>query len=266
MIHDNQPDLTPIERHGDIWLKRDDTYAVAGVPGGKVRTCWALAQGAPGLVTAGSRASPQVNIVASIGARLGIPVRCHTPTGELSPEVQAAAAKGAVIVQHRAGYNNVIVARAREDAAALAWREIPFGMECWEAVRQTSGQVRCIPDGVQRIVVPVGSGMSMAGILHGLERLGRGIPVCGVVVGADPRKRLDRWAPLFWRAELVPAGVDYHTPVEAELDGVLLDPHYEAKCVPFLRPGDLFWLVGIRATSMRGEADDQEVLHRALHA
>lgn len=33
-----------------------------------------------------------------------------------------------------------------------------------------------------------------------------------------------------------------------ELGGVRLDPIYEAKCVPFLLPGDLFWCVGIRAT------------------
>jgi len=25
-----------------------------------------------------------------------------------------------------------------------------------------------------------------------------------------------------------------------------LDPIFEAKCLPFLQPGDLFWVVGIR--------------------
>lgn len=47
--------LTPVERCGDIWLKRDDAFTVAGQYGGKARTCWQLAQGASGLVTAGSR-------------------------------------------------------------------------------------------------------------------------------------------------------------------------------------------------------------------
>ena len=36
-------------------------------------------------------------------------------------------------------------------------------------------------------------------------------------------------------------------PVHQErLGGLALDPYYEAKCVPYLRPGDLFWVVGRR--------------------
>ena len=49
-------ELTPIEEHGGFLVKRDDHFNVKGGSGcgGKVRTCWALAQGAEGLVTAGS--------------------------------------------------------------------------------------------------------------------------------------------------------------------------------------------------------------------
>jgi len=246
---DYQPDLTPVERRGMIWMKRDDTFAIAGVRGGKVRTCWGLAQGATGLVTAGSRMSPQCNIVAHVGKALGIPVVVHTPVGVLGPELEAAEAAGATIVQHKAGYNTVIVARARKDAADRGWREIPFGMECKEAVDATAGQAANLPDDCQRIVVPVGSGMSLAGILHGLERAGRTTPVLGVVVGADPTKRLDAYAPKGWRdrVTLVPSGVDYHDEAAAvDYEGVVLDPIYEAKCVPFLKDGDCLWVVGIR--------------------
>lgn len=247
---DNTPALTPVEAFGEVWAKRDDLYRIAGVPGGKVRTCWALAQGAPGLVTAGSRASPQVNIVAHIARRLGVPCRVHTPQGELSPEVLMAQAAGAEVIQHKAGYNNVIVARAREDAQARGWREIPFGMECQEAVEQTRRQVADLPAGVRRVVVPVGSGMSLAGILWGLADAGLEIPVLGIVVGADPAKRLDKFAPPGWRdrAELRPAGMDYHAACADSLPGLSLDPHYEAKCVKHLNPGDLFWVVGVRAS------------------
>lgn len=257
---DFTPDLTPIERiEGEnIWLKRDDLWAIAGVPGGKVRTCWALAQGAEGLVTAGSRSSPQVNIVAHIARRLGIPCRAHTPTGELSPEVRAAEAAGAEIIQHKAGYNNVIIARARDDAAEHGWTEIPFGMECDEAIVQTRKQVRDIPDDVERIVIPVGSGMSLAGLLCGLIDIGDDRPVLGVVVGADPEKRLDKYAPSDWRdrVTLVPAGIDYHDAVEASIGGAVLDPHYEAKCEKFLENGDLLWIVGVRATEIKKREAD----------
>lgn len=250
---DYQPDLTPVEQHGDAWAKRDDLYTVGGVSGGKVRTCWTLSEGAAGLTTAGSRASPQVNIVAHIAKRRGIPCRVHTPSGDLSPEVQAAATAGADVVQHKAGYNNVIIARAREDADLRNWTEIPFGMECPEAVEATAGQTANIPPETQRIVMPVGSGMSLAGVLTGLAERNLQIPVLGVVVGADPSKRLDKYAPAGWRdmVTLVPSGSDYHEPAQdTEWRGIVLDPHYEAKAAPFVQPGDLFWIVGIRQTAL----------------
>lgn len=267
---DYMPEQTAIETHGGYLVKRDDTYRVAGVAGGKVRSCWHLAQGAPGLITAGSRHSPQVNIVAHIAARLGIPCRVHVPSGELSPELLAAQAMGAEVVQHRPGYNSVIVARARTDAQASGWREIPFGMECAEAVKQTASQVaslRGLP--VSRIVVPVGSGMSLSGILHGLRAAGLSIPVVGVRVGADPTKRLDKYAPEGWRsmATLVDCPLDYsqHASV-TRLGDLSLDPVYEAKCLPFLQPGDLLWIVGIRQTAGAQGEGEQVAPSRAVVA
>lgn len=249
--------LTPVQRVGSVWLKRDDLCEVAGVRGGKVRTCWQLAQGAKGLVTAGSRSSPQVNIVAHIARELGVPCRVHVPQGELAPEVYAAAMAGAVVVQHPAGYNSVIVARARADAAERGWKEIPFGMECEEAVAATARQVRNLPWGeFDHIVVPVGSGMSLAGILTGLEQQGQQLtPVVGVCVGADPTGRLLRWAPLGWQPRpvtLVQASTPYHHAVDNLFIGdVLLDPIYEAKAAAYVGPRDLLWLVGIRQTALK---------------
>jgi hypothetical protein len=254
---------TPVERRGNVWVKRDDLFRVAGVAGGKVRSCWHLAQGATGLVTAGSRSSPQVNIVAHIAKTLGIPCRVHTPAGELSPEVQAAVGAGAEVVQHKAGYNNVIIKRARDDAKARGWREIPFGMECTEAVTQTRGQVASIAEAVRagaikRVVMPVGSGMSLAGVLHGLRDHGLTVPVVGVVVGSDPKERLAKYAPEGWEAmvELRPSGLPYDKPGAAEeFMGLRLDPIYEAKCLPFLEPDDLLWVVGIRQTAEPAAAE-----------
>lgn len=263
---DNMPDLTPIETRGAYTVKRDDAFVIGGGRGGKVRTCWTLAQGATGLVTAGSRSSPQVNIVAQIARKLGIPCRVHTPEGELSPEVRMAQLAGAEVVQHNAGYNNVIIARAREDAAATGWREIPFGMECLEAIEATARQVENIPADTKRIVMPVGSGMSLAGVLHGLVRRKLNIPVVGVKVGADPVKRLDEYAPAKWRkmVTLVDSGMDYDKrAAKTDLHGLKLDPIYEAKCIPFLEDGDLLWVVGIRASEAMTAKCPDPVWHEA---
>lgn len=245
---------TPVELHGDIWLKRDDLYSYAGRHGGKVRTCRTIAMeakrcGCVGLITAGSRQSPQVSIVSAIASHLGMRCRVHVPAGADTPQIDAALSAGAEVVRHRPGYNTVIVARAREDVATSpAWGHVPFGMETEYAVEATASQVlSALLVGPSRIVVPVGSGMSLAGVLCGM--VAPSVPVLGVVCGASPMGRLDRYAPL-WRAwgnvELVSASVDYHRHVEASVGDVGLDPVYEAKCAEFLRPGDLLWVVGHR--------------------
>lgn len=242
--------LTPVEKLAGLWLKRDDLFQIAGVRGGKARACLLLARRAQGgLVTAGSRYSPQISIVAHLAKHFHLPCRIHTPRGPATPELDEASRYGAVRIAHRVGFNSVITARARQDSKELGWTEIPFGMECQEAVAAAAAQTANIPMEVRRLVVPVGSGITMAGILTGLARRRLFRPVLGVVVGADPCKRLDRWAPGNWRdlVELAYSELDYHEPVPApQLQGIALDPYYEAKCLPYLAPGDCLWVVGRR--------------------
>lgn len=249
------PALTTVQRHGEVWLKRDDLFiSPGGASGGKARTCLAFAQGATrGLVTAGSRSSPQVNIVARIGHALGLPVRAHVPAGKPGPEVEEAEAYGAEIEAHRPGYNSVICARAEADAEEREWTYVPFGMETQTAVEQTAAQVENIPDAVERVVIAVGSGMSLAGVLAGLRATDRRLPILGVVVGADPTRRLDTYAP-FWatQVELVAHPLGYGTRVDGSIGGVTLDPIYEAKCLAYLRAGDLLWIVGLRPSMVAG--------------
>lgn len=255
---DDATALTPVTKVDGIWVKRDDTYRVGDSRGGKVRACRQIIEDAltegpiQGLITAGSRQSPQVNIVATLARQYGLPCRVHVPTGDLTPELSAATVAGAELVQHHPGYNNVLIARARDDAAESGWLEVPFGMEHPATIAATAAQTTNIPKGVKRIIVPVGSGMALAGILTGLSTRKTKIPVIGIQVGADPTERLDRYAPPDWRdrVTLTPSGSDYHTPATTtRLGDIDLDPIYEAKCIPHLQPGDLLWVVGRRATA-----------------
>jgi hypothetical protein len=91
--------------------------------------------------------------------------------------------------------------------------------------------------------------MTLAGVLTGLKRDGRQLPVLGVLVGADPRARLSTWAPYDWEANvgLVRSALSYGQYAEhTNYRGLELDPIYEAKCLPFVKPGDCLWVVGIR--------------------
>ena len=260
---DNLPDFTPIEQHGEIWMKREDAHAFAGVRGSKVRTCVHFIERAAaakvGVTTAGSRHSPQVNFVAQIAHRLGVPCRVHVPTGELTPELIAARAAGAKIIQHEYGYNTVITARAREDAQERGWIEIPYGMESKEAVDFTKPQVANIPTEAKRIVNSCGSGMTLAGILWGLVDQERKVPVIAVCVGNIPEERLDRWAPPGWRdmVTLIDDPSRYEDPADYTVyDDVILDAYYEAKCIPYLEPGDLLWVSAIRPSAVPAVAPD----------
>jgi len=255
--HVKDPDtLTPVQLRGDYWFKRDDLFWFQGVKdanGGKVRTMLALAKGAKGLVACGDRISTQIPRAAVTAKLLGLPVRVHTASGDHTEGMKTAAALGAVVVQHDPGYLNVVRARAREDAEAQGFKEIPWAVECQECVDTTAPQAANLPADAKRIVVVVGSGMSLAGVLHGMERAGITTPVLGVMVGGSPEKvaaRLDTYAPARWRdmVTLVESASDFHSPAPAtHLEGVALDPFYEAKVLPFVLPGDCLWCVGLRA-------------------
>jgi hypothetical protein len=71
----------------------------------------------------------------------------------------------------------------------------------------------------------------------------RDVPVIGVCCGNPPE--------MDWSAshvQLVQSSFDFNDTVDADLGGVPLDPVYEAKCLEFLRPGDLLWIVAHRDT------------------
>lgn len=255
-------DRPKVESYQGVMVVRDDLYvAPGGARGGKARTCEAILRAgdtsAP-VVTAGSRSSPQVSIVARTAFALGYhEVRVHTPSGEPGSEVVDAVGSGATRITHSPGYNTVLIARAAADARDTGAVHVPFGMETPVAVEQTAGAALGVATclrAASRIVVPVGSGMSLAGILTALADAAITTPVVGVVVGADPRKRLERYAPPTWRfmdVDLVPAGCDYAQKVAASIGPVMLDPVYEAKCARFLADGDLLWCVGIRRDADR---------------
>lgn len=57
---------------------------------------------------------------------------------------------------------------------------------------------------------------------------------------------------------LVAAGLPYSHRVSARVGDVTLDPIYEAKCVRFLFPGDLLWVVGVRMSEIRRQATGAE--------
>lgn len=241
--------LSPVTGSEGLWLKRDDLFEIHGARGGKVRACLAYAATRPGaLITASARVSPQSFCVAAVAKALGRACRVHTAWGSETSELERARTLGAQVLAHRPGYSSVIARRAIDDAAREVGALVPFGMACAEAIETTAAQTANLPREAERLVMPVGSGVSLAGVLWGLKRNARQLPILGVVVGANAEKRLDQWAPSDWREHvtLMEPGVAYARAISESINGVALDPLYEAKCARFLKAGDCLWIVGCR--------------------
>lgn len=253
--------MTPVEKIDDWYVKRDDKYEKFGINGGKLRSAEAFIykhNKINGIVTAGASISPQTLIVSKIANHLGVDCRVHVPkTSKLGVEVYEAA-KLSTVIGHRPGYNSVICARAEMDATKRKYLYVPFGMDCSEAIEQTSIEVGNIPDEVETIIVPVGSAMSIIGILQGLFKISRlDINLIGVITGADPRKRLEKYLPIpitkYLLSQMYQSPYNYHKPLKEMLGDIELDEIYEAKALNFIRKNNLFeetvklfWIVGKR--------------------
>ena len=250
--------LTRISHFGDWWAKREDEAYYTGLEypsGAKVRQYAKMAARgrAPMLVGCSANSAMQI-YVAAAAKQAGVPGIIYTAARKYPTEAtQYALAMGAEVNQVRPAYLSVCRARARERATQLGhyirWRP-------QLALEDTAAQVANIPEDVQRIVVPTGSGLTAAGVLLGLARLERyKVFVMAVAVSdmADPyeivemaKKALPPLAPLpplgiqrvdskydQWRAAILP-------------DGTPLDPYYSAKALPYVQPRDCLWAPGLR--------------------
>jgi len=267
MIVDKLEMPTPIEKHGSLWFKRDDLFELNGMYGAKVRACLALCRQAKGegfrrVVSAGSRYSPQLAILGKVANYLGLKAIGVTARGESLPFIQQAESLGVEVHKIPYGYTNVIQKRARDLADALGAFLIPFGMRDDFSIYLTcQSLVNSFPDienakeffsQINRIVVVAGSGVNLLGILSGLRLIKSPVKVLAVLVGHDCRDYV--YKSCSWIPEDQLSFVKYDAPyhflsVYNQVNGVGVDSRYEGKAIPFLKSGDLFWLIGRAVTS-----------------
>ena len=250
-------ELTPVQtvempELGPIKVKREDLFDFAGVRGSKARAGRAIALQAKGLTAGASRHSTMLGRVARLAEAVEIPARIHVANSKsLTPDQQEAIAHGAEMVPGKANYLKTLVASSRLDAEARGWTHLELGLESDTYTEVNRGQAANIPADTQRVVVCVGSGTGLSTVLHGLDDAGLGsVPVLGVRIGMEgAEKLLDRRGPANWRDRVtfVESSLDYasQAPVR-HLGQIELDWYYEAKCLPFLQPGDLFYILAKR--------------------
>lgn len=253
-------DLTPIEEHERILFKRDDLYDPFGdfaIRGGKVRQCLFLVEsnlehirGEYGgvIATAASVHSPQAVIVARVAKEFGL--GCIIGHGAKDPLKHSAMRMcvdlGAELVTlcTNNAYNNVLYGKLKELNKKRLFFTINFGYQAAtnpEAIiDMNANQVKNLPDDLRMLVINVGSGVSAAGILAGVEKYKPYL--------FEKKDRLHLIQPFGYdRREVISAHLDfgkqyryhqskyaYHTPLSCDIGTIHLDEIYEAKAFDYM--------------------------------
>lgn len=255
-------------KKGTWWAKRDDLACYVGAEwpsGSKVRQFAAMMEdnpGAPVLVGCSAHSAMQIYVAAAgkLAKRKAI---VYTAARAVRTNATEYARRlGAEINEERPAYLNVVQSRAAARAKTLR-----KGYVKWDedgAVADAAAQVDGLwhAKGVKRVVIPTGSGLTCAGVMAGMVANSiHGIPVLAVAVSpmaqADDikalcKKQMGDGVSKHWMPKLrVVRAVSAYDQWEAGVlpDGNYLDPYYAAKALPYVRPGDLLWLPGLRPWS-----------------
>lgn len=270
-------ELTPVEQHDGLWIKREDLYRGAyGVNGAKYRACQHLiSRAADGgiydrVVSAASVLSPQNAMAAVVAGEFGL--ECTVIVGGTTPDkavrhksIAIAELAGATVEAIPVGYNTALQAAGKKRAMEEpgVW-QLPYGIttrkeapaeEVRDFLRVGATQTENLPDEIETLVIPFGSGNTAAGVLYGLHDARPANLKRVVLVGIGP-DRLD------WTRDrlggvgrtMAPKGVNVHhmslhgwfasygDRMPETLDGIVLHPTYEGKVVRFLNQSDFpFW-------------------------
>lgn len=250
--------LTPVQPFADWWAKREDLsnrVSDRHAAGAKMRqyVAMALADKARTPMVVGCSAFSAMQIyVADAARRMNAPAHIFVPARKERSRATAWAAQcGAVIHEVRPGYASVCRSRAREFAKSLG------GCIRWNpgtAIADTINQLRNLPTGCKRIVVPTGSGLTAAAIMAGLAETQRQevtvfcVTVSKLATAHDIRAMAsEHSAATLPKLVVKNCGLPYEREVMAHLpNGDRLDSFYAAKALPFVQEGDVLWVSGIR--------------------
>lgn len=181
--------LTPAERRGKRYYKREDFFAplgYGGINGAKLRQCIWLTQtaveaGATAMFTGASVKSPQLSMGTAVARHFGIPSTLVIGSPSMAtaighPNVFIASLLGAEFRHADVAYNPALQKMTRELAAQAPH---PFILEYGISIdkpevsveafhRLGAEQVRNFPSDVEELVLPAGSCNTCVSVLYGL--------------------------------------------------------------------------------------------------
>jgi hypothetical protein len=185
-------DLTPVEKHGAVWFKREDKFAPLGygsINGSKLRQCIWLIRGfvtekqAKGIVSGSVVGSPQHPMIAAICKHYGIGCLIATPAARIEDHEYLTMARdwGAKFYRTKIGYAKALQATALKLSKRLSRHELlETNITVDERLNSAhriaafhevgSYQVTNLPEHIETIIIPAGSCNSVVSVLTGIIR------------------------------------------------------------------------------------------------
>lgn len=276
-------DITPVEKHGDYYFKREDLYkpfAFSPVNGSKLRQCQLLIEknfdtAINGVITGTSVLSPQAAIVAACAKSMNI--SCYvfyggTTMWALSKKKYPAHCfeLGAhVEVVSKSGFTTVLTAKVVEKATKDNLFQVRYGMDLMQNkdvfIESIAEQVANIPNELDNLVITVGSGITLIGVLVGIVRNGKRVKNL-YAIGCAPNRmnKIITYADMieYETGFVLPIqtlryvdafneikGYKYEQTMRESYYGIDFHPRYEAKTFRWLRNSQLkgntlMWITG----------------------
>jgi len=259
-------ELTPIELHNNIWLKRDDLYTLRDANGGKLRQVQEIIKHnlvaikekhnniVVGSFSINSFYSP---ILATVCKENDIICEIVTyNTKKYNRSIMAAKNEGAVMIYANAGYPSVINYVAKQEClvcGGLYFNDYLYSDASLNALME---QVQNIPADLDYLVIPVGGAVNCVGILRGIEKCNLKIKkIYGISVGYDILDFMKLNAPPAIPIEIIKYNLPYNKKVRDYYIGVddseELDASYEGKAYDWIIKNlnvidnkVLLWIVG----------------------
>ena len=267
-------ELTPLEEVDGVWFKREDYFSplgYGGINGSKLRQCIYLVDGyvrtAPrpkGIVSGASVKSPQLPMSTAVASHYGLSTICvigatYFPRAMENENVAMAQKFGAEFDIIKVAYNPALQRRVRELAARDPdlflleygisldhYKNSPAAVEAFHRIG--AEQVQNLPDQMENLVIPTGSGNSAVSILYGLTLFPPKNLHKVYLIGIGPPKidwiyeRLALIVKASWRMPLMDFSHDLHTSRYASYSdeirwnygGIDFHPTYEGKVMKYL--------------------------------
>lgn len=267
--------LSPVEKLGNIFFKREDLYeGIGGINGTKLRQAEYLVDTiikqnpkTKGIVTGCSIHSPQAAIVAGVCKQKNIKcIVCYGGTTlatlkKMPMPILASKLGASIQIVSKTGRHNVIYSRIK--SLYPDYGIIEYGMcikeELTNMISNISQQVQNIPDELDNLVITCGSGFSSSSVLQGILKYGKKIKNIYLVHVAP-----NRIAKIKKNIGVLPNNVipimlfdrkNFHYEDESKCFyyGIEFHPKYEAKAfnwlmneskIDIIKESTLFWIIG----------------------